>query len=43
MGRSDGKRNAPLQYQTPCSLFRGLCRSCSTRRGTARHKRQAAF
>lgn len=35
MERSDGKRNAP---QTPFSLFRGLCRSCSTHRGTARHK-----
>ena len=42
MGRSDGKRNAPLQYQTPCSPFRGLRRSGGTRRGTARHKRQAA-
>ncbi len=33
MGRSDGKRNAPLQSQTPCSPFPGLRRSGGTRRG----------
>ena len=30
MGRSDGKRSAPLQSQTPCSPFRGLRRSGGT-------------
>ena len=42
MGRSDGKTNAPLQSQTPCSPFRGLRRSGGTGRGTVRRRRQAA-
>ena len=33
MGRSDGKRNAPCGFQTPCSPFRGLRRSGGTGRG----------
>ena len=42
MGRSDGKRNAPCGFQTPCSLFRGLRRSGGTGRGAVRRRRQAA-
>ena len=42
MGRSDGKRNAPCGFQTPCSPFRGLRRSGGTGRGAVRRRRQAA-
>ena len=42
MGRSDGKRNAPCGFQTPCSLFPGLRRSGVTGRGAVRRRRQAA-
>ena len=41
-GRSDGKTNAPLQSQTPCSPFRGLRRSGGAGRGAVRRRRQAA-
>ena len=42
MGRSDGKRNAPLQSQTPCSPCPGLCRSAGRSPGSGGCKQAAA-